>query len=698
MKNKLQIFIYAFLIIGILGCSEDEGLTDVSVNAPSNISADFTIKQDNSGEVTIFPSAEGANSFVVDFGDGSGSSEEFTPGNNVSHTYAEGNYQIGLTAKNITGLSSQATQELTVSFSAPENLEVTITKDAGNPFLVNVSASAENAASYEVYFGEDDAESPQALMADETISYTYTSTGLYTITVVALSGGTATTSYTEEVEIVDPLILPITFESGTVDYTFYNFGGGEGAGVPIIENPAPNDVNNSATVASYTKPAGSETWAGTSVTLNENIDFSNTTFVAVDVYSPAVGTPILFKIEKAGDNTVFVESTVNTTVANEWETLVFDLSAIDPAQQYSVMSMFFNFNTSGADETYYFDNIRTIQLELTKLPLTFESENLSYSWAGFGGASGSVIDNPDATGVNTSLKVTQLDKGEGAQTWGGISLNLDESLNFSSGTVISMKVWSPEAGVPILLKFEDSQSTPDGNGNPSVFVEVIQNTTTANAWEQLNFDLSSFGAFSEANSYDRAIVFYDFNNPGEGTTFYFDDIAFGEVVSTEPTAGAPIPDLPAENVISLFSETYTNVGVDTWRTDWSAAALEDVSVAGNPVKKYSNLDFVGIETTSTTVDASEMTYFHTDVWSADYEVFRVKLVDFGPNGVYDGGGDDVEHEIAFTDIEKGKWVSLDIPLSDFTGLTTQSNIAQLIYSGTPSGAITVYVDNVYFHN
>jgi hypothetical protein len=39
-------------------------------------------------------------------------------------------------------------------------------------------------------------------------------------------------------------------------------------------------------------------------------------------------------------------------------------------------------------------------------------------------------------------------------------------------------------------------------------------------------------------------------------------------------------------------------------------------------------------------------------------------------------------------------VGLDIPLSDFTGLTGRTNLAQLIISGDPN---TVYVDNVYFY-
>ncbi|MCB0535740.1 MAG: hypothetical protein KDD14_26285, partial [Saprospiraceae bacterium] len=159
---------------------------------------------------------------------------------------------------------------------------------------------------------------------------------------------------------------------------------------------------------------------------------------------------------------------------------------------------------------------------------------------------------------------------------------------------------------------------------------------------------------------------------------------------------APTPTQAAANVISLFSEAYTNVPVDTWRTDWSAATLEDVTVDGNPTKKYSMLDFVGIETVSNTIDATGMTHFHIDVWSSDFTLFAIKLVDFGADGAF-GGGDDVEHQINYDAPMQGGWVSYDIPLSDFTGLTTRSNIAQYILVGQPTGATTVYVDNVYFY-
>jgi hypothetical protein len=103
------------------------------------------------------------------------------------------------------------------------------------------------------------------------------------------------------------------------------------------------------------------------------------------------------------------------------------------------------------------------------------------------------------------------------------------------------------------------------------------------------------------------------------------------------------------------------------------------------------LSYFGVDVTGT-IDATQMLYFHIDVWTPDLTAFRVKLVDFGANGVYQGG-DDVEFEVTRTPTLSG-WNSYDIPLSEFTGLTTKGHIAQLVLSGAPAG--TVYIDNVYF--
>jgi hypothetical protein len=218
-------------------------------------------------------------------------------------------------------------------------------------------------------------------------------------------------------------------------------------------------------------------------------------------------------------------------------------------------------------------------------------------------------------------------------------------------------------------------------------------TVPTTGWSSIDIPLSSF---SPVNLSD--VIQFKFDGNGD---IFLDNIYFyksGGGTATEPTVAAPVPPArTAVDVISLFSDAYAGISVDTWKTSWSAATLEDVTIAGNAAKKYSALDFVGIETNTNTVDASGMTHIHLDVWSADITRFSIKLVDFGANGVYDGG-DDAEQQLDFAAPALGRWVSYDIPLSNFTNLTTKGHIAQYILVGQPAGATTIWIDNMYFYN
>jgi len=168
--------------------------------------------------------------------------------------------------------------------------------------------------------------------------------------------------------------------------------------------------------------------------------------------------------------------------------------------------------------------------------------------------------------------------------------------------------------------------------------------------------------------------------------FYFDS----------PAEAAPDPSEQEINVISLFSDLYTDVTVDTWHTDWSNSAIEDVEIAGNPTKKYTALGFNGIETVSVPVDASEMVFFNMDIWSPNMTEFKIKLVDFLGDG-YGGANGDTEAELTFP-VTQGEWMTLEIPLSDFesAGMTSFSDVNQYIISSVPYGQGILYVDNVYF--
>jgi hypothetical protein len=168
-----------------------------------------------------------------------------------------------------------------------------------------------------------------------------------------------------------------------------------------------------------------------------------------------------------------------------------------------------------------------------------------------------------------------------------------------------------------------------------------------------------------------------------------------------PETAAPAPTKDPEDVISMYSNTYDNVTVDTWNTHWlySTAENQFLQVDGNDIIRYRELNFVGVEFSTQTINASSMRFFHMDIWTPDATEmpnnFKIQLVDFGADGAY-GGGDDSSHEVAITSptLKTEEWVSLDIPLSSFTGLTNRGHLAQLVLSGTLPN---VYVDNVYFY-
>ena len=270
-------------------------------------------------------------------------------------------------------------------------------------------------------------------------------------------------------------------------------------------------------------------------------------------------------------------------------------------------------------------------------------------------------------------------------------------------THFRMDIWTPDpteaAAFRVKLVDFGANGVWDGGGDDSEH----ELTITANEglateqWVRLDLALADFGGLTGRGSMAQLII------SGDPNTVYVDNVYFriGEPPPppNEPAEAAPAPTEAADMVVSLFSDAYTDVMVDTWSADWDQAAVEDVEIAGNAVKKYSGLVFAGIEFTSQTVDATDMTHFRMDIWTPDATetaAFRVKLVDFGANGVWDGGGDDTEHELTITANEglaTGQWVRLDLALADFTGLAAREHLAQLIISGDPN---TVYVDNVYF--
>ena len=284
----------------------------------------------------------------------------------------------------------------------------------------------------------------------------YTAVGSYTVKVVALSGGAATAEFTKTITIVDPVLLPVTFESTTIDYSFINFGGGN---VTIINNPQSNGINTSAKVGKMIKNAP-EVWGGSVITLGEPIDFSANKVFRMKVFSPRVGAKVLLKVENATNGGISFEKEVATTVANAWEDLVFDYNAINTANSYQKVVLIFELGTVGdgsSDFTFLFDDIRlTNQLptSLLNLPVTFDDPAVNYSVTDFG--NNQTVDAADP--VNAANKVKKTTKSNGAETWAGTTMGAGFTSRIpftATATQMSINIYSPAAGIPVRLKVED---------------------------------------------------------------------------------------------------------------------------------------------------------------------------------------------------------------------------------------------------
>ena len=192
-------------------------------------------------------------------------------------------------------------------------------------------------------------------MEGETIKHTYANIGTYEVKVVALSGGKATTVHTESITISNPILLPVDFESATLNYAFNTFGG---VATVVANNPSVDASNVSAKVAKLTKPAGAEVWAGSFLELGEPINFATLKKIKIKAWSPKAGIVVKMKLENLANPDINAEVDVTNTVANNWEELVFDFSAVDNANKYQRVVLFFDFGNAGTGVDYYYDDIQ----------------------------------------------------------------------------------------------------------------------------------------------------------------------------------------------------------------------------------------------------------------------------------------------------------------------------------------------------
>ncbi|MDB4171269.1 carbohydrate binding domain-containing protein [Polaribacter sp.] len=210
---------------------------------------------------------------------------------------------------------------------------------------------------------------------------------------------------------------------------------------------------------------------------------------------------------------------------------------------------------------------------------------------------------------------------------------------------------------------------------------VTQPVATANIGEALSYQ------YADAGTYTVQIIA---KGGAIETTTYTVDFEVTEILA--PTVGATTPPgRDASDVVSIFSDAYTNVTLDELPTSWSSSGFEATTIGSDNVWKLTNLDFVGMVTNyANGIDVAGMEMMHIDYWVPEgvTNELLVKIV----NTV--DGGEDVE---SLGTTVAGSWQSVEIDMANFDGnLANKNKITQLLIDSDGVAGI-VYVDNFYFY-
>jgi hypothetical protein len=174
---------------------------------------------------------------------------------------------------------------------------------------------------------------------------------------------------------------------------------------------------------------------------------------------------------------------------------------------------------------------------------------------------------------------------------------------------------------------------------------------------------------------------------------------------------APVPTVPADSVISIFSDAYTNVPVDYYngffvpdgQTTQGGTGFDggpqgaDIVVNGDGIINYTDLNFVAIGTflDVPAIDATEMTHLHVDINVQESidpgDYITIQLL----NGVQ-ANETSGSVRIGADQLLENDWLSLDIPLADF-GLADRSALG-LIFFVSDATISDIYVDNIYYYD
>ena len=490
--------------------------------------------------------------------------------------------------------------------------------------------------------------------------------------------------------------IPITFDSDVIagakvdgvvsplDANWYSDSGLTSVSIEDLPSDSPDHGNAGKMVSS----ASGQPWQNAQILLQDNyIDLTTNKVITLDVYSDNP-QDFLLKMElslNGGPNTEKSFSHGGTG----WESISVDFNSPNtgqpvPNDQYKLFVIFPCYSASFAspafDSTTYIDNFSGTVGEAIVVPsgpttnaptpTVDAGDVISIYSDAYTDISGTNF-NPgwgQSTAVNTAYDPT----GEGTNTvieYSNFNYQGTEfpTTDMSAMTKVHFDVWTAnEATI---------QFTPISTGQEN----LVSVTSTGGTWTSVDLNLASnFANVVLSDIFQLKFV-------GSGTV-YLDNIYFySEPLSTSPTTNAPTPTVDAGDVISIYSDAYTDISGTNFNPGWGQStavntAYDPTGEGTNTVIEYSNFNYQGTEFPTT--DMSAMTKVHFDVWTANEATIQFTPISTGQ-----------ENLVSVTSTG-GTWTSVDLNLASNFANVVLSDIFQLKFVG--SG--TVYLDNIYFYS
>lgn len=341
-----------------------------------------------------------------------------------------------------------------------------------------------------------------------------------------------------------------------------------------------------------------------------------------------------------------------------------------------------------------------------------ESFNGTGYEAGFGGATAEYVQDP--MGSDQVLKITSSSAST-AEPWQGIDIVLTKTYKLTSDTQLTMKL-----DVYSTTSITIAPKAQEGVGTAPPSVATLDHT--GSGWETLviTFD-KSLDNKSPANGIYRDFALHinwnsTTNNFGAPDDRFFYIKNLKGLIAIPPADPAPTdapvtpPTRNSADVISLFSDAYTDIDISEWGTTWDSASITDETIAGNNVKKVSfsssqDATFLAVDFTDNRINTNGITHFHIDIWT------ETATLDKSFNHKFSNHANEQEGETSAVEFSTnnasnpalpnpnpGGWISYDIPLSSLTiaggGSSDRDKIGQYVIT---SNLGVVYIDNIYFY-